>query len=204
MYVHKKMLEPEQVVGGTIAIFQNVWENIDETIEKIEEIANNELEATKFVPALTFADKDNIQSLRTNYHMGLSDAAYLDEDARKINNNFFDIINASVYWYKKNFDMDDDEFFHSEPYNILKYSGGQHYKAHFDGGTKSKRSISIILYLNDDYTGGELEFVNFGIKIKPERGMLVVFPSNYAYRHIAHPVDSGTKYAIVTWLHDWQ
>ena len=33
-------------------------------------------------------------------------------------------------------------------------------------------------------------------------GMVILFPSNYAYRHIAHPVTSGTKYAIVTWIKD--
>ena len=43
---------------------------------------------------------------------------------------------------------------------------------------------------------------NFSIKIKPSPGMLAIFPANYAYSHIAHPVKTGTKYAIVTWLHD--
>jgi predicted 2-oxoglutarate/Fe(II)-dependent dioxygenase YbiX len=32
--------------------------------------------------------------------------------------------------------------------------------------------------------------------------MLILFPSNYAYSHIAHPVTSGTKYAMVTWIRD--
>jgi predicted 2-oxoglutarate/Fe(II)-dependent dioxygenase YbiX len=58
------------------------------------------------------------------------------------------------------------------------------------------------VYLNDDYEGGEVEFVNFGIKIKPQPGMLLLFPSTYPYAHIAHPVTSGVKYAIVTWIHD--
>jgi predicted 2-oxoglutarate/Fe(II)-dependent dioxygenase YbiX len=85
---------------------------------------------------------------------------------------------------------------------MLKYSTGQEYHAHYDGGTGSGRSLSAIVYLNDDYEGGHVEFVNYGVKIKPKPGMLLLFPSSYAYRHIAHPVTSGTKYAIVTWLHD--
>jgi predicted 2-oxoglutarate/Fe(II)-dependent dioxygenase YbiX len=89
-----------------------------------------------------------------------------------------------------------------EKYNMLRYRGGQEYKAHYDGDTAGGRCVSAILYLNNDYKGGEVEFVNFGIKIKPEPGMLLLFPSNYAYTHIAHPVLEGTKYAIVTWLHD--
>jgi predicted 2-oxoglutarate/Fe(II)-dependent dioxygenase YbiX len=85
---------------------------------------------------------------------------------------------------------------------MLRYRGGQEYKAHFDGTTGSGRSVSAIVYLNNDYEGGHVEFTNFGVKIKPEPGMLLLFPSNYAYTHIAHPVTDGTKYAIVTWLHD--
>ena len=43
---------------------------------------------------------------------------------------------------------------------------------------------------------------NFDIKIKPQPGMLILFPSNFAYTHIAHPVTSGSKYALVTWIKD--
>jgi hypothetical protein len=32
--------------------------------------------------------------------------------------------------------------------------------------------------------------------------MLILFPSNYAYSHIAHPITNGTKYAMVTWIKD--
>jgi predicted 2-oxoglutarate/Fe(II)-dependent dioxygenase YbiX len=89
-----------------------------------------------------------------------------------------------------------------ENYNVLRYRTGQEYKPHSDGSTGSGRAISAICYWNDDYEGGEIEFPNFNIKIKPEPGMLLLFPSNYPYKHIAHPVIEGTKYAIVTWIHD--
>ena len=85
---------------------------------------------------------------------------------------------------------------------VLKYESGGFYKYHTDTHTDFPRQISTITLLNNDYEGGEIEFVNFGIKIKPEPGMLVLFPSDYAYAHVAHPVHSGTKYAIVTWMTD--
>ena len=91
-----------------------------------------------------------------------------------------------------------------EEYGCIKYATGTEYKAHYDSGTEMGRIISALVYLNDDYEGGELEFPWFGIKIKPKAGMLILFPSNFAYRHIAHPVKSGTKYALVTWIRDRQ
>ena len=90
----------------------------------------------------------------------------------------------------------------NEPYNIIRYKPGDHYPNHYDGNTSLGRHISAILYLNDDYVGGELYFKNFDLTIKPKQGMLLLFPSNYAYQHQALQVTEGTKYALVTWLHD--
>jgi predicted 2-oxoglutarate/Fe(II)-dependent dioxygenase YbiX len=88
-----------------------------------------------------------------------------------------------------------------EGYSVLKYDEGTEYKQHFDcGGEHKDRVTSMLLYLNDDYEGGELEFPFFGIKYKPSAGDVIFFPSSYAFAHIAHPVTNGTKYALVTWL----
>jgi hypothetical protein len=38
------------------------------------------------------------------------------------------------------------------------------------------------------------------LKIKPKAGDLFIFPSNFMYPHRAMPVESGTKYSIVTML----
>ena len=87
-------------------------------------------------------------------------------------------------------------------YNILKYDVEQKYTYHPDWscvGDHSKRFMSAVFYLNDDYEGGELEF-GFGEKIKPEAGDLIFFPSFPLFMHRSLPVKNGTKYAIVTWF----
>jgi len=58
----------------------------------------------------------------------------------------------------------------------------------------TKQVLSIVLYLNDDYTGGELYFKNQDIKIKPEAGSLIAFPSTDPYFHESLTVTSGIKY----------
>ena len=55
--------------------------------------------------------------------------------------------------------------------------------------------ISNLLYLNDDYDGGELYFPEHDFKIKPEPGMLVSFPGNWYNRHGIMPA-SDFRYAI--------
>jgi hypothetical protein len=54
---------------------------------------------------------------------------------------------------------------------------------HYDPGLESNILISFSLYLNDDFDGGELEFANLPIKIKPKSGMLVGIPGGEFYTH---------------------
>lgn len=87
-----------------------------------------------------------------------------------------------------------------ESVNINRYLPGQQYHAHVDAGGQSRRVISAVLYLNDDFTGGETEFPLFGETITPKAGRLVIFPSNYAYVHAALPPTKGTKYSAAFWV----
>jgi hypothetical protein len=205
MYINSKPINPTQIVAGGVAIYDNIWENVDETINIVESITQDTNSGVYFERAQTVGDQMTgdplVQTARTNLILSLTKSGHLDESFRLINNNFHQKMWSAINSYVKIFDIEQN-IFDNEPYSLLKYNGGQHYDAHYDGGGKSKRTLSAILYLNSDYDGGELEFVNFDIKIKPSAGMLLLFPSNYAYRHIAHPVTSGTKYAIVAFLHD--
>ena len=66
----------------------------------------------------------------------------------------------------------------------------------------STRVLSVLLYLNDDYDGGELEFRQSKIKFKPEPGSVLFFPSNFLYVHEVHPVTKGPRYALPNWYHN--
>ena len=95
-----------------------------------------------------------------------------------------------------------------EPTQFLSYPVGGHYIEHndsenFENGEWvriANRDISILFYLNDNYTGGELEFTQLGLTIKPKTGMMIAFPSYKEFAHKVHPVTSGRRYSLVTWL----
>jgi predicted 2-oxoglutarate/Fe(II)-dependent dioxygenase YbiX len=193
-------LSPSTTVAGCIDIYENAWPNPQETIDIIEEQCANKDSGLNWERASTIGHGIN-QNKRTNFHLGITTAAMHlnDKVAQSVHNQLYVLLLATTLPYAQKHDIDE---LHHEYYNMLRYQGGQEYKAHADGTTSTGRSVSAIVYLNNEYEGGEVEFVNFGIKIKPEPGMLLLFPSNYAYRHIAHPVTSGTKYALVTWIKD--
>ena len=57
----------------------------------------------------------------------------------------------------------------------------------------------MVFYLNDDYEGGDFVFPDLKVRVRPEPGMLVCFPSNHHYRHGVEPVTKGQRYSIVCW-----
>lgn len=84
---------------------------------------------------------------------------------------------------------------------------GGHFSAHQDAGycaSNDLRSIfSIVIYLNQDFSGGSTSFYNDGqdakdqkaiVDIKPEQGMAVVF--NHSIHHAGNVVTKGTKVVL--------
>lgn len=194
-------LQPSSIIAGCVNIYENAWPNSLETINSVEQECASPESPVSWWKAETIG-QGVYQQARTNVNMCVSHLASQQDNIlmQNIHNQMNMLLLAATISYTQRYDIH-GPLFH-EPYNLLKYSGGQHYKSHYDGGSDTGRCISALIYLNNDFEGGEIEFVNFGFKIKPEPGMLVLFPSNYAYSHIAHPVTSGTKYALVTWIKD--
>ena len=97
-----------------------------------------------------------------------------------------------------------------EPVQFLGYPVGGHYKGHNDGeifNDKTRqwektmeRDVSFLFYLNDQYGGGELEFYDLGLTIKPKKGMMIAFPSYKDFAHKVHPVTWGHRYSLVCWV----
>lgn len=101
----------------------------------------------------------------------------------------------------------------AEAPHILHYGTGGHYTAHVDAETLYKddagldlweksldRDLSVVIFLNEDFTGGELVFPALDLVVRPEAGLLVCFPSDHNYIHGVNPVTSGHRYTLVTWL----
>lgn len=64
-----------------------------------------------------------------------------------------------------------------------------------DGSAHSTpwRDFSSIVYLNDDYEGGELYFTAQDRVLKPQRGMLVAFSAGYHHEHGVLKVTRGRR-----------
>lgn len=85
----------------------------------------------------------------------------------------------------------------SRNYFLRKYHVGGSIGPHIDKNINNPRNTmdwSVLFYLNDDYTGGEISFPDLDLRIKPSKGSAIIFPCTAV--HIAEPVTDGEKYYI--------
>lgn len=65
----------------------------------------------------------------------------------------------------------------------------------------SLRFLAFFWYLNDVDEGGETQFTNFDLTIKPKKGRLFMFPPLWLYPHKGNISISHDKYLLSSYLH---
>jgi hypothetical protein len=107
-----------------------------------------------------------------------------------------------------------------EPPRVFHYALGQDIKPHYDrlndgigdyarSGYKGDRIATFLLYLNDDFDGGELDFPLVGQRFKGKTGDAIYFahvdevgaPDKKSL-HAGLPIRRGEKYVLSQWIHD--
>jgi prolyl 4-hydroxylase len=96
-----------------------------------------------------------------------------------------------------------------ETLQVLRYRAGQEYKPHTEAipGLANQRIMTMLVYLNDDFEGGETDFPDLGITVRPKRGDGLLFRNvdaqgkpDASVLHAGVPVRSGTKLLASRWI----
>jgi len=89
---------------------------------------------------------------------------------------------------------------------LQKYDKGKgKYIYHDDfkvDNNKNHRIVTFLWYLNTIEHGGTTDFFNGEIKIKPEKGKLLLFPASWCYPHCGRTPLSDDKYIITGWFYE--
>jgi hypothetical protein len=110
-----------------------------------------------------------------------------------------------------------------EKIHIVKYGINGEYKSHHDFfhpntdyyegsmGTSGQRVFSCLFYLNDNFTGGETEFIKKEKTVIPKIGRLLIWRNlnedgslDYDSLHAGLPVQTGEKYIAIIWVREKQ
>jgi prolyl 4-hydroxylase len=101
------------------------------------------------------------------------------------------------------------EHMQGEPLQVLRYAPGQQYKPHIDAipGLANQRIMTVLVWLNEGYEGGETRFTELGIAVRGRRGDALLFgnvdadgqPDRRAV-HAGLPVTKGAKLLASRWI----
>ena len=92
-----------------------------------------------------------------------------------------------------------------EPFIIQKYPLGGGFKTwHFERSDLEEpiisRTLVFMTYLNDIDDQGETEWYFQKIKIKPKKGLSVIWPADWTHTHRGIPSPSQEKYIATGWF----
>lgn len=103
---------------------------------------------------------------------------------------------------------------HKETYNLqvplytyeaflTKWDEGHGTGVHQDNHAGAEMvQLTTVVYLNDDYEGGEIYFPDFDLFIKPKKGQAIIFPAftkNNPYEHGVNPIKGNERFTIALW-----
>lgn len=122
----------------------------------------------------------------------------LEQRTRYIINSLKMATEMCIERYLDHFKLDKTKYkADSEVFRIRKWDIGQSMGPHADGQDGDYGlAFTIVLYLNDNYDGGEISFPNHGVEIKPKAGSLIMFPATSEFVHLVKPIMSNNRYSV--------
>lgn len=95
---------------------------------------------------------------------------------------------------------------YSDTIQLVRWSEGMSMpphadNAHPDGSPHElvHRKYASVVYLNEDYEGGELYLPRVGIEVKPKQGLLVGFRGDFTHEHGVKLITRGIRYTMPGW-----
>jgi hypothetical protein len=86
--------------------------------------------------------------------------------------------------------------FERKEVHLIKFEKGYKMNEHAD----TTGDFAAIYYINDDYEGGEINFTDHNLKIKPKSNSLITFPSNENYWHEVLENTVKERYSSTLWF----
>jgi hypothetical protein len=80
---------------------------------------------------------------------------------------------------------------------LIRFEKGYSMNEHAD----TTGDFAAIYYINDDYEGGEINFMDHNLKIKPKANSFITFPSNSDYWHEVLTNTGKERYSSTLWFH---
>jgi len=124
--------------------------------------------------------------------------------------NYLNNLGLVIEHYKKQYTFSDTNtsiWRISPTYNIQRYYPNQgFYQWHCERGNikNHNRHLVFMTYLNDVTDGGETEWYYQKIKVKPEKGLTIIWPTDWTFTHRGLVSKTQTKYIATGWYNFYE
>ena len=161
-----------------------------------------------------FEDNSSLHELKSitshdGWHMQftqikLANHEIFEKENKKLRALFLEAISA----YKKEHNILTHQWpkkFNLEPVRMKRYlpNSNERFDEHVEVTNlkTARRFMVVLLYLNDDFTGGETDFPQFEVMVKPKQGSMALFPAMWNWLHKGNSVKNKPKYIVGTMMH---
>ena len=176
------------------------YDYCDRMIAKFEEIANNtSLMQTSGYSGTEMYGATSRKDLSFFFNENQNDAFDLHQETNKI-------LDEGLKLYAEEYpSLQSCHNFYSHAVKVQKTppKGGFH-QWHCERGPSEYGSRCLVwtIYLNDIPEGeGETEFLEYGIKVQPKKGMVSFFPADWTHTHRGNAVYTHNKYIATGWYY---
>lgn len=121
-----------------------------------------------------------------------------------VDKKLFEHVNSAVGRFCVKYGVLERFQIYNKGYNIVKYPKGEgFYDWHYDSmnANTQGRLFSMIAYLNTVKQGGQTEFLYQDFGVRPEKGMLIIFPSYWTHLHRGVMPVSEAKYILTSFCY---
>jgi hypothetical protein len=85
---------------------------------------------------------------------------------------------------------------------VYQYEKNDRHKPHVDNGTDKSIKYGIVIYLNDNFSGGEVFYPSLNIFYKPQKYSLLMHKSDIY--HEVLPIKMGNRYILTTFIRNYE
>lgn len=182
-------LEKDNVYLNNVAKIGNSVQNI--------KIINNVLSKEDHEKLLDFTKNISLDTwISQPWGVDIFYSSTMSDEIIEILNKVFEIaLKTSIDVYDVGINTFDKGSVH-----LNKWRPGISMPPHIDTLSQRSDHIAALYYINDDYQGGEINFVDHNFKIKPKSNSLTIFPGNENYLHEVLEVSEGIRYTSSIWF----
>lgn len=193
MKFYEKMIKPEGYTENKIVEHIIEYENAipEELCDKLIQLYADTTDAIKGQALL----RDIVEEIEIPCGSGeLDDATEELWEQGKVDEEIADRTRYFLNKYLSNYMCYPYEYRYTGT-KFLRYPHNSHSPIHYDDELMTKngseigraRPITIVIYLNEGFQGGETYFPDQGALVTPKKGKLVIFPASYMYPHSTIP-----------------